>query len=164
MKSARLRDSGLVKKHGRFGEFIGCSNYPKCKYTRPITMGIKCPKCNEGEFVRRGSAGKGGRGRPRVFYGCSRYPDCDFTTPHMPIAEPCPKCGAPFIVEKRSKIGTVRTCLKEGCDLEILAPEAPARASSRRKKLFPSRQKSESSPQFHSGHTAFPHSYTHLNV
>jgi len=93
-----------VKKHGRFGEFIGCSGYPKCKYTRPITMGIKCPKCNEGEFVRRGSAGKGGRGRPRVFYGCSRYPDCDFTSPHMPIAEPCPKCGAPFIVEKRTKI------------------------------------------------------------
>jgi DNA topoisomerase-1 len=119
-----LCDSGLVKKHGRFGEFIGCSNYPKCKYTRPITMGIKCPKCNEGEFVRRGSAGKGGRGRPRVFYGCSRYPDCDFTTPHLPIAEPCPKCGAPFIVEKRSKIGTVRTCLKEGCDFEVLAPEA----------------------------------------
>ncbi|HEX4535618.1 MAG TPA: type I DNA topoisomerase [Candidatus Acidoferrum sp.] len=119
-----LCDSGLVKKHGRFGEFIGCSNYPKCKYTRPITMGIKCPKCNEGEFVRRGSAGKGGRGRPRVFYGCSRYPDCDFTTPHMPIAESCPKCGAPFIVEKRSKIGTVRTCLKDGCDFEVLAPEA----------------------------------------
>jgi DNA topoisomerase I len=115
----------LVKKHGRYGEFIGCSNYPKCKYTRPITMGIKCPKCNEGEFVRRGSAGKGGRGRPRIFYGCSRYPDCDFTTPHMPIAEPCPKCGAPFIVEKRSKIGTVRTCLKEGCDWEVLAPENP---------------------------------------
>jgi len=121
-----LCDAGLVKKHGRFGEFIGCSNYPKCKYTRPISMGIKCPKCNEGEFVRRGSAGKGGRGRPRVFYGCSRYPDCDFTTPHMPIAEPCPKCGAPFIVEKRSKIGTVRTCLKEGCDFEVLAPEAQA--------------------------------------
>ncbi|HKT46761.1 MAG TPA: type I DNA topoisomerase [Candidatus Acidoferrales bacterium] len=115
--------NGLVKKHGRFGEFIGCSGYPKCKYTRPITMGIKCPKCNEGEFVRRGSAGKGGRGRPRVFYGCSRYPDCDFTTPHMPIAEPCPKCGAPFIVEKKSKIGTVHTCIKEGCDWEKLAPE-----------------------------------------
>ncbi len=119
-----LCESGLVKKHGRFGEFIGCSNYPKCKYTRPITMGIKCPKCNEGEFVRRGSAGKGGRGRPRVFYGCSRYPDCDFTTPHMPIPEPCPKCAAPFIVEKRSKIGVVHTCLKDGCDWEVLAPEA----------------------------------------
>ena len=123
-----LCGNGLVKKHGRFGEFIGCSGYPKCKYTRPITMGIKCPKCNEGEFVRRGSAGKGGRGRPRVFYGCSRYPDCDFTSPHMPIAEPCPKCGAPFIVEKRSKIGTVHSCLKEGCDWEKLVPEAQPQA------------------------------------
>ncbi|HMI50986.1 MAG TPA: type I DNA topoisomerase [Candidatus Saccharimonadales bacterium] len=113
----------LIKKHGRFGEFIGCSSYPKCKYTRPITMGIKCPKCSEGEFVRRGSAGRGGRGRPRIFYGCSRYPDCDYTTPFMPMPEPCPKCGAPFIVEKKSKIGTVWTCIKDGCDWEKLAPE-----------------------------------------
>ena len=89
-------------------------------------MGIKCPKCHEGEFVRRGSAGRGGRAR--IFYGCSRYPDCDFTTPHMPIAEPCPKCGAPFVVEKKTKIGTVRACLKEGCDWEKLAPEPPAPA------------------------------------
>jgi len=131
-----LCGQGLVKKHGRFGEFIGCSGYPKCKYTRPITMGIKCPKCNEGEFVRRGSAGKGGRGRPRLFYGCSRYPDCDFTTPHMPLAEPCPKCGAgdwssdvcssdlaPFIVEKKTKMGLLRACLKEGCDWEKLIDE-----------------------------------------
>ena len=123
-----LCGNGLVKKHGRFGEFIGCSGYPKCKYTRPITLGIKCPKCNEGEFVRRGSAGKGGRGRPRVFYGCSRYPDCTFTTAHRPIAEPCPKCGAPFIVEKRTKIGTVRSCLKGGCDWELLIPETQLQA------------------------------------
>ena len=124
-----LCGNGLVKKSGRFGEFIGCSGYPKCKYTRPITMGIKCPKCNEGEFVRRGSAGKGGRGRPRIFYGCSRYPDCDFTTPFMPMPEPCPKCGAPFIVEKKTKIGVVHACIKEGCDWEKLAPEtAPVQA------------------------------------
>jgi DNA topoisomerase-1 len=116
--------NGLIKKHGRFGEFIGCSGYPKCKYTRPITLGIKCPQCNEGEFVRRGSSGKGGRGRFRTFYGCSRYPDCDFTTPHMPIAEPCPKCAAPFIVERKSKIGTVRSCLKEGCDWESVVADA----------------------------------------
>src|SRR6266568_1434601 len=119
-------ESGLVKKHGRFGEFIGCSGYPKCKYTRPITLGIKCPKCHEGEFVRRGSAGRGGR--PRIFYGCSRYPDCDFTTPNMPIAEPCPKCGAHFIVEKKSKIGLVRTCIKEGCDWEKLIDESAPQA------------------------------------
>jgi len=118
--------NGLVKKHGRFGEFIGCIGYPKCKYTRPITLGIKCPKCHEGEFVRRGSAGRGGRAR--IFYGCSRYPDCDFTTPNQPIPEPCPKCGADFIVEKKSKIGLVRTCIKEGCDWEKLVDEPAPQA------------------------------------
>jgi len=114
----------LLKRHGRFGEFIGCEKYPKCKYTRPITLGIKCPKCGEGEFVRRGSAK--GRGRPRIFYGCSRYPDCDFTTPFEPIAEPCPKCGAAFIVEKRTKHGAVRACLNEKCDWEMAVPEPVA--------------------------------------
>jgi len=118
-----LCGNGLIKKHGRFGDFIGCSGYPKCKYTRAITLGIKCPKCKEGEFVKRASMGRGGRGRMRFFYGCSRYPECDFTSAHMPIAEPCPKCGAPFVVEKKSKIGTVYACVKEGCDWEKLAPE-----------------------------------------
>ncbi|MFZ3218065.1 MAG: type I DNA topoisomerase [Candidatus Acidiferrales bacterium] len=118
-----LDDAQLLRRQGRFGDFIGCTNYPKCKYTRPITLGIKCPKCNEGEFVRRGISR--GRGAGRIFYGCSRYPDCDFTTPHEPINEPCPKCGAPFIVEKRTKQGNFRSCIKEGCDWEIEAP-APA--------------------------------------
>ncbi|MGB0037008.1 MAG: type I DNA topoisomerase [Candidatus Acidiferrales bacterium] len=117
----------LLRRHGRFGEFIGCQNYPKCKYTRPITLGIKCPKCNEGEFVRRGSSK--GRGRGRIFYGCSRYPDCDFTSPHEPIAEPCPKCGAAFVVEKRTKHGNFRSCMKEGCDWEIEAPQAEPAAA-----------------------------------
>ena len=73
--------------------------------------------------MRRGTAK--GRGRGRIFYGCSRYPDCDFTTPHEPINEPCPKCGAPFIVEKRTKQGNFRSCIKEGCDWEIEAPLPP---------------------------------------
>src|SRR5580692_10961520 len=115
-----LDDAQLLRRQGRFGDFVGCTNYPKCKYTRPITLGIKCPKCNEGEFVRRGISR--GRGAGRIFYGCSRYPDCDFTTPHEPINEPCPKCAAPFIVEKRTKQGNFRTCIKEGCDWEIEAP------------------------------------------
>ena len=112
----------LLKRHGRFGEFIGCKNYPKCKYTRPITLGIKCPKCNDGEFVRRGTAK--GRGRGRIFYGCSKYPECDFTSPHEPINEPCPKCGAAFVVDKRTKAGNFRSCINENCDWEIIAPEA----------------------------------------
>ena len=120
-----LDDAQLLRRAGRFGDFIGCTNYPKCKYTRPITLGIKCPKCDEGEFVRRGISR--GRGAGRIFYGCSRYPDCDFTTPHEPINQPYPKCHAPFIVEKRTKQGNFRSCIKEGCDWEIEAP-APVEA------------------------------------
>ena len=116
----------LLLKHGRYGEFIGCSGYPKCKYIRSKTLGIKCPKCGEGEFVER----RARKGRMRVFYGCSRYPDCDFTTPHRPIAEPCPKCGAAFVVEKRAKNAPpVRACINEKCDWEMALPqEKPAEA------------------------------------
>ncbi len=55
-KSAPRAAGELLRRAGRYGDFIGCENYPKCKYTRPITLGIKCPKCNEGEFVRRGTS------------------------------------------------------------------------------------------------------------
>src|SRR5487761_182913 len=111
--------SQLVKKHGQYGEFTGCTAYPKCKFIRAKTLGIKCPQCETGELVERVAK----KGRRRVFYGCNKYPACDFTTPHLPISEPCPKCGAHFIVEKRGKLGAVRTCIKEGCDWEAALPE-----------------------------------------
>ena len=117
-------ESQLVKKHGQYGEFIGCTAYPKCKYIRSKTLGIKCPKCESGELTERVAK----KGKRRVFYGCNKYPDCDFTTPHLPIAEPCPKCGAHFIVEKRGKFGAVRACVKEGCDWESAVVEAPEAA------------------------------------
>jgi DNA topoisomerase-1 len=113
--------SQLVIKHGRYGEFTGCSGYPKCKFIRAKTLGIHCPKCGTGELLER----RAKKGRRRVFYGCNRYPECDFTTAYKPIAEPCPKCGAPFVVEKSTKTEHTRSCIKEGCDWEIaLAPEA----------------------------------------
>jgi DNA topoisomerase-1 len=122
----------LVRKHGQYGEFIGCTGYPKCKFIRSKTLGIACPKCGVGELVERMAK----KGRRRVFYGCNKYPACDFTSPHRPIAEPCPKCGAPFIVEKFGKLGSVRACVKEGCDWEMpviepqpaVAPEVIASA------------------------------------
>ena len=79
----------LVKKRGRFGEFIACSNYPECKYTRPIlsTIGVKCPKCGEGDIVQRKSK------KGKSFYGCSRYPDCDYVSWNRPAGEKCPECG-----------------------------------------------------------------------
>lgn len=68
----------LLVKSGRFGEFIACSGYPECKYTRNIvrSTGIKCPKCEEGDLVRRRAAK--GKVKGRMFYGCSRYPECDY--------------------------------------------------------------------------------------
>ncbi len=57
--------------------------------------------------------------RGKIFYSCNRYPDCKFASWDRPIPEPCPLCQAPFIVEKTTKrAGTVRRCLKEGCDFQ----------------------------------------------
>jgi len=77
----------LVIKRGRFGEFIACPGYPECKYTRRIvkTTGIRCPKCGDGELIRR-KVGKG-KAKGRSFYGCSRYPDCDFVSWKKPSAK-----------------------------------------------------------------------------
>lgn len=78
----------LVVRWGRYGEFISCSNFPKCRYTEPWLekIGVKCPKCG-GDLVRRRTR------RGRVFYGCSNYPQCDFTSWKLPLPTPCPKCG-----------------------------------------------------------------------
>lgn len=77
----------LIIKNGRFGEFIACSGYPNCKYTRKIvkTTGIKCPKCGEGELVRRRATK--GKVKGRFFYGCTRYPDCDYIAWKKPDAK-----------------------------------------------------------------------------
>ena len=93
----------LVQKRGRFGEFIACSNYPDCKYTRPIlsTIGVKCPKCGEGDIVQRKSK------KGRTFYGCSRYPECDYVAWNKPAGEKCPECG-----EDLYKRGSTIFCAK----------------------------------------------------
>lgn len=70
----------LLVKRGRFGEFVGCSGYPECSFTKrkEVSTGIQCPKCGQGVLVaRRASKGKG---KGRSFYGCSRYPECDYAS------------------------------------------------------------------------------------
>ncbi len=104
----------LVRKHGRYGPFIACSNYPACKYVKRQTLGIPCPEkgCTGEIVVRRSKRGK-------TFYGCSRYPECRFTVWEKPVAEACPNCGSPIMLEKMSKTsGSVRHCPNEACKYE----------------------------------------------
>ncbi|MDM7996118.1 MAG: type I DNA topoisomerase [Acidobacteriota bacterium] len=101
----------LAVKHGRYGEYTACSDYPNCKYIKLKSTGVACGKSGcSGEIVERKSR------RGKVFYGCSNYPDCDFVVWNKPLPEPCPLCGAPFTVVKTTKrAGTVRFCNTEGC-------------------------------------------------
>jgi len=102
-------DSNLVLKHGRFGEFTACSNYPTCRYVKQKSTGVLCPK-DGGDIVERKSR------RGKVFYGCANYPDCDFTLWNRPVPEKCPDCGAPFLVEKITKRhGRQLICNNEDC-------------------------------------------------
>ncbi len=96
----------LVEKSGRFGRFIACSNYPDCKYTKPFTLGFKCPKedCT-GELVERVSK------KRKKFYGCSRYPQCDFATSLQPKEGECPSCGSPILFSFRGRL----SCLRKDC-------------------------------------------------
>ena len=71
----------LLIKRGRFGKFIACSGFPDCKFTKKIPetpLNIKCPKCVEGDVIRRRSK------KGRWFFGCSRYPNCDFISWTLP--------------------------------------------------------------------------------
>ncbi|HEV3041786.1 MAG TPA: type I DNA topoisomerase [Candidatus Angelobacter sp.] len=95
----------LVLRHGRYGEFISCSGYPDCKYIKQNFIGVKCPECKEGELVE-----KKARRRGNLFYGCSNYPKCSFTSAYKPVAEKCPQCGSPYLLEKNLKSGAVLVC------------------------------------------------------
>jgi DNA topoisomerase-1 len=101
----------MVVKHGRFGNFLGCSGYPECKNTMTISLGIGCPEdgCTGQISEKRTKKGK-------VFYGCSNYPNCTFAIWDKPVAEPCPQCGAPFTLEKYARgKGKFRVCYKKEC-------------------------------------------------
>jgi DNA topoisomerase-1 len=112
--------SPMVIKTGRFGEFLACTTYPKCKHTRPVPLGIKCPKCGEGDLAERRTR------KGRNFFGCLRYPDCDYSTWNKPVAVPCPSCGFVGMEQRQSKTaGATRKCLKCGHEIPVeeTAPE-----------------------------------------
>jgi DNA topoisomerase-1 len=104
----------LVIKHGRFGKFVACSNYPECKYTRPMpeeqklideNTGEICEKCGKPMVVKFGRFG--------AFLACSGYPECkNIKKIQKGTGVPCPKCGEGELIERRSKRGIFYSCSK----------------------------------------------------
>lgn len=109
----------LAIRKGRYGEFVACLNFPKCKYSRNLknenkdeeeqkakvnSTGIACPSCQEGEIVERFSK----RGK---FYGCSTYPKCNFISKYKPSDQKCKECGENLVIKELKK-GTFLECLK----------------------------------------------------
>lgn len=107
-------ESALLIKRGRYGKFIGCTNYPKCKFIEPLEkpqdMGITCPECKKGSFLKRKSRFN------KIFYSCSTYPDCKYAVWNEPLNKPCPKCHWPVLTLKITKRrGTEEVCPQKEC-------------------------------------------------
>lgn len=103
----------LVYKSGKHGEFIGCSNYPSCKYVKkeekeqPKETGRLCPNCGSPLLIRKNKRGQ-------EFIGCSNYPSCRYVEsmnqPEEPSEEKfCPECGAKMVI-KYSRRGRFWGC------------------------------------------------------
>jgi len=111
--------SQLLVRQGRYGEFIGCSGYPECKYIKKdneaennlISLDIECPKCHQGNFVERIT--KKGKLIGKKFYACSNYPKCKNIVVNMPVNEVCPKCGNIL-----SNNGEAIICENKECDFK----------------------------------------------
>jgi DNA topoisomerase-1 len=106
--------SPLHIKQGRYGKFIGCSSYPKCKHLEPLEKpndtGIECPECRQGSLLKRKSR------YGKFFYSCSKYPDCKYAVWNDPVAEACPKCAWPVMTLKTTKRkGTEKVCPRKVC-------------------------------------------------
>ena len=100
--------SPLLVRLGKFGKFYACSKFPACKYTESLpqnNLGIKCPKCQEGNVVAKRTKTN------KIFYGCDRFPKCDFALWDKPVNEKCPKCSS-LLIEKYKKI----KCSNKECD------------------------------------------------
>jgi len=102
----------LVKRKGRYGEFISCSTFPKCKYTKNlgktekkelVTLSVNFPECGSPIVERISRRGK--------FFGCSAYPKCKFISNHEPIDEKCTECGG-MMTTRELKTKFVKECIK----------------------------------------------------
>ena len=86
----------LIVRWGRYGKFIGCSDFPTCRYTEPWLefIGVTCP-LDGGEIVERKTR------KGRTFFGCENYPECEWTSWKRPVPDPCPNCGNLLIIQRR---------------------------------------------------------------
>lgn len=100
----------LVVKEGRFGKFLACPNFPRCRNTKPIVekLGVPCPKCGRDIIEKKSRTGK-------LFYGCEGYPDCDYTSWDKPLKTPCPECGAMQVQHKGFTRRLVTYCTNPEC-------------------------------------------------
>jgi len=93
-KCPECEDGRLIGRDGRYGKFIACSNYPKCKFkkqdeeaAKANDTGVQCTLCKNGTMVEK-------RGRYGVFYGCSNYPKCKHIVKSKPTGNICQMCGS----------------------------------------------------------------------
>ncbi|MBI5070525.1 MAG: type I DNA topoisomerase [Deltaproteobacteria bacterium] len=110
----------MVVKRGRFGRFLACTRYPQCRTSRPLPIGVDCPLGCGGQLTERRSQ------RGRSFYGCSRYPACDFVSWDRPLAEPCPRCGSAYLVERHGRDGRLVACPHKECGYRRAGDAPPA--------------------------------------
>ena len=87
------KEGDLLIKWGRYGKFIGCSNFPDCRHTEAFLekIGVICP-LDGGDLVERRTR------KGRTFFGCAHYPECEFTSWKKPIATPCPNCKGTLVL------------------------------------------------------------------
>lgn len=97
----------MLLKHGRYGNFLACSNYPECKNIKPYMerTNYKCPKCGE-QLNRR--ILKGGRN----MYVCGK---CDFRTWDEPLEKPCKNCGSTMFAHRFKGRAPMIYCGNENC-------------------------------------------------
>ncbi|MGB4869787.1 MAG: type I DNA topoisomerase [Candidatus Promineifilaceae bacterium] len=94
----------LVYREGRYGRFIGCSNFPSCRFTEQILvkLGIPCPR-DGGDLIEKRTR------KGRVFFGCANYPECDWTSWKRPLSQPCRVCGG-LLVQLNNETAECTQC------------------------------------------------------
>ena len=100
----------MVYKMGRYGKFLACPNFPKCRNTKPLLTYIDapCPKCGK-RLLEKVSK------KNRKFYGCEGYPECDFVSWDKPVSEKCPKCGSYMVIKSNGRGESLYLCSNENC-------------------------------------------------